>query len=262
LVVSAEAKKLEEIRQREGNLNSLEAQAILGDLKRGHFSQESTGMFLAKSVLSGRMAYGVTSHYYMDKWMKVFFGETLAKRLPAGNRVELMWIGKGSLVRIHTNIPWRYLLALGESSRKFTDSLKKVLLKKIGKQLGHFVVENTLDKVVEDILRDHPSIPEATTVLRLNMFNDPRLMAPMVQAATPVPIAIPPEIRVQRDPVVSAASVQHQVIEEQHYRASSGGSESAQSKPVEHPTHSIPSSINIGGGSFTGGAGSSLFTRF
>ena len=274
LVVNAEAKKLETIKDRDGNLNSPEAQAILGDLRRGHFASGGTGMFLAKSVFSARMAYGVTSHYAKDEFMKAFFGETIAKRLPFGNRAEALWIGKQSFVRTYTNIPWRYLKVLGENSRKLTDALKVVLLKKIGKQLGQYTLENTLDKAVEDILRDHPSIPEATSYYRLSAMMDPRLLMPMAQpalaampvplAAMPAPLVAPQLILTQRDPVVNAATVQHQVMAEQHYHVSTGSSESHHSDPPErneHPTHNVPTSIHIGG-SFTGGVGGTLYTRF
>ena len=46
LVVKEEAETLKDIRQREGNLNSPDAQAILQDLKAGHFSQDGTATFL------------------------------------------------------------------------------------------------------------------------------------------------------------------------------------------------------------------------
>jgi hypothetical protein len=269
LVVSAEATKLEDLRTRDGNLDSPEAQAILDDLRRGHFATDGTGMFLARSVVSGRMAYGVASHYYLNKWMKAFFGGTLGRRLPLGNRVERVWLARNGLVRTYTNIPWRYLTTLAESSRLLTDAIKKVLLQKIGKALGQYAVQSTLDQEVERILADHPSIPEAAVYLRLDAMNDPRLLMPMAQPAMPVaavaaavPIAVPRAIAVQADPVVSAASVQHQVLSEPQYRVDTGGSESAHVEPVEHPTHrDLPTSISIGG-SFTGGSGSTLFSRF
>lgn len=266
LVISAEAAKLEDIHERDGNLNSPEAQAILGDLKSAPRSETSAIMFLAKSVFSGRMAYGVASHYIVDAASDKV-GEYIGKSLPTGDRVEALWIGRNGFVRTHVDIRWKYLKALGEDSKQLTNALQKVLLQEIGKKIGRYTVESTLDREVDQILRDHPSIPEATVVLRLDLMTEPRLMLPMAQAALPAPVAVPAAIMVQADPVVSAASVQQQVIEEQHYSGSSnsGGashssSTSSRSEAVEHPTH-MPSSISVGG-SFTGGSGSTLYSRF
>ena len=64
--LAEEAAKLEDIHARDGNLNSPEAQAILGDLRSAPRSETSTTMFLAKSVFSAKMAYGVASHYVVD----------------------------------------------------------------------------------------------------------------------------------------------------------------------------------------------------
>ena len=258
LLVSAEAKKLGEIRARDGNLDSDEAKAILADLRQGHFAQDSPAMFLAKSVFSGRMAYGVASQYAIGRATdKRAAG--LSTGLLTGDRVELLWVGKKSFVRTYTNIPWKYLKVLGKNSKQFTNALQRVLLQEIGKRIGRIAVENTLDKVVGEILNRHPSIPEAAYSLRLDMMVEPHALLPMAQAAQPALIAVPREIRVQRDPVVSAASVQQQVFQEQHYEvASSGGNESAHAEPMEsHPTH-----VSISGSSFTGGSGSSLFSRY
>jgi hypothetical protein len=279
IVVSKETEKLEEIKQRDGNLKSDEARAIIDDLKRGHFANESTEMFLAKSVFSARMVYGVASRYYTDKFIEHLFGESIAKRLPLGNRAETFWLRKTGVVRTYTNIPWNHLTVLGRNSRLLTDSLKVVLLKKIGKAIGSYTLQNSLDRIVEDILRDHPSIPEAAVSLRLNLMTQPQLLrqpellmpmpalrpvAPALVPAPPTAFRAPP-IMIQRDPVVSAAAVQQQVI---HYQIEYGGSQSVRvepevREPVEHPTHSssLPSSISIGG-SFTGGSGSTLFTRY
>lgn len=277
ILVSKETEKLEEIKRRDGNLKSDEARAIIDDLKRGHFANESTGMFLAKSIFSKRMAYGVASHYYMDKFMKHLFGETIAKRLLLGNRAETFWLRKTGVVRTYTNIPWKHLTVLGKNSRLLTDSLKKVLLEKIGKYIGSSVLHSTLDKMVEDILRDHPSIPQAAVSLRLSLMTQPQLLRQVdlsMPALRPVPQPSAPAaptafralpIKIQRDPVVSAAAVQQQVIQ---YQIEYGGSQSARvepevREPVPHPTHSssLPRSIKVGG-SFTGASGSSLYTRY
>lgn len=268
LVVKEEAETLKDIRQREGNLNSPQAQAILADLKAGHFSQDSTSMFLAKSVFSLRMAYGVASEYATKK-LTGKLAEKVAGQFSAGGRVELMWIGKRSFVRTHYDIPWRNLKELGANSKLLTNAFQKVILKKIGERIGRYAVESTLDHAVEDILRDHPSIPEAAYVLRLDATVQPQLLAPIAQAQpvmAQAPMAMPAIIRAQPDPVIRAANVQRQVIAAQHYESASSGSGSGRNSnydpPVErHPTHNLPSSINIGG-SFTGGSGSSLFTRF
>jgi hypothetical protein len=168
---------------------------------------------------------------------------------------------------------------LGENSRKLVDALKEVLLKKLGKAIGQYAVESTLDQVVEDLLRDHPSIPEAATALRLNIMTNPMVLlpapapmpaqvpqaipaAPAVRAIIPI---LPPVTLVQRDPFVSAASVQQQVIQYEVDRgpSTSANVEPSQREPVDHPTHSssLPSSISISG-SFTGASGSSLYTRY
>lgn len=263
LVVSAEAKRLENL-----DLHSPEAQAILADLRRGHFSQDSTAMFLAKSVFSLRMAYGVASQYATKK-LSGKLGEKIARQIPIGNRVELIWIGKKSFVRTYTDIPWKHLKELGENSRVLTDAFRTVVLKKIGERIGRYAVESTLDKAVEDILRDHPSIPEASYTLRVDAMVRPELLAPIAQAQpamAPAAVAVPAVILAQPDPVIRAASVQQQVVAAQHYEGSSnrsGSSGRSNYEPVErHPTHNIPTSISLPGGSFTGGSGSTLFTRF
>jgi hypothetical protein len=267
LVVKEEAETLRDIRQREGNLNSPEAQAILRDLKAGHFSQDGAATFLLKSVFSLRMAYGVASEYATKKLTGKIAGK-LAGQLPTGDRVELMWISKRSYVRTHFDIPWRHLKELGENSKLLTNAFQKVILKKIGERIGRYSVESTLDKTVEDILRDHPSIPEAAYVLRLDAMVQPQLLAPIAAqpAMVAAPMAMPAVIRTQPDPVIRAASVQQQVIAAQPYGGGSSGSGSGRGSnydpPVErHPTHNLPSNINIGG-SWTGGSGGTLFTRF
>ena len=268
LVVKEEAETLKDIRQREGNFDSPEAQAILADLRAGHFSQDSTTMFLAKSVFSLRMAYGVASEYATKK-LTGKLAEKIAGQLPTGDRVELMWIGKRSFVRTHYDIPWKHLKELGANSKLLTNAFQTVILKKIGERIGRYAVESTLDQAVEDILRGHPSIPEAAYVLRLDAMIQPQLLAPIAQAQpvmAQAPMAMPAVIRAQPDLVIRAASVQHQVIAAQSYGGGSGGSGSSRSSnydpPVErHPTHNLPSNINIGG-SWTGGAGGTLFTRF
>jgi len=266
LLVSQEAKELIAIKERDGNLESDKAQAILQDLRRGYFAQDSTGMFLAKSVFSGRMAYGVvsqTANYFAMGWV----GENTAKLIPTGDRVERMWIGKRSFVRLNTDIQWKHLTVLGRQSKLLTDALQKVLLVRIGRAIGRYGVESFLDQKAEEILRDHPSMPEAATYLRVDMMVQPQL-AQAIPAVPEVPLMLPPVVRVQQDPVVRAANVQQQIIEQQHYQVSDGSSHSVsgnsrQSPPEEHhPTHSIPSSISLPGGSWTGGSGSSLFSRY
>jgi hypothetical protein len=265
LVVKEEAETLKDIRRREGNLNSPEAQAILQDLKAGHFSKDDTGMFLLKSVFSLRMAYGVASEYATKKLTKNI-AEKIAGQLPTGDRVELMWIGKRSFVRTHLDIPWKHLKELGENSKLLTNAFQKVILKKIGERIGRYAVESTLDKTVEDILRDHPSIPEAAYILRLDAMVQPQLFTAIAAqpAMAPVPMAMPAVIRAQPDPVIRAASVQQQVIAAQPYGGGGSGSGrgSNYDPPIErHPTHNLPTNISIGG-SWTGGAGGTLFSRF
>jgi hypothetical protein len=265
LVVSAEAKRLEDIRKRDGNLKGEEAQAILADLRRGHFSDDSTASFLVKSVFSGRMVYGVASQYAVGE-ITGKIGEKIAKSSRIGNEVELLWVRKGSLMR-RTGIQWSYLKAAGEQSRRLTNAFEEVVLKRIGRRIGRYTVESTLDKFADEVLREHPSIPEAATYLRLNVMIQPREAVAMAQAARPaeMQIALPVQLEVQQDPVASAASVQRQIIDQQQYQVSSGEEPSSHVERVDdHPTHSsnIPTSINISGASFTGASGSTLFSRF
>lgn len=262
LVVNAEIERLRSI-----DVHSPEAQAILANLRREHFSTDSTGMFLAKSVFSLRMVYGVASQYATKK-LSGKIAENFARKIPLGNKVEYMWIGKKGLIRANTNIPWSHLKELGENSRLLTNAFRTVVLKKIGERIGRYAVESMLDKAVEDILRGHPSIPEAVYTLRVDAMVRPELLAPIAAAQpamVPAAVAMPPVILAQPDPVIRAASVQQQVVAAQHHESSStarSGGGSNYDPPVErHPTHNLPSSINIGG-SFTGGSGSTLFTRF
>jgi hypothetical protein len=266
LLVNQEARRLSDIKKRDGNLESDEAQAILRDLRHGHFTEDSTGIFLAKSVFSGRMAYGVasqTANYFAMRQV----GQYAAKLIPTGDRVERMWIGKRSFVRLNTDIQWKHLTVLGRQSKLLTDALQKVLLVRIGRAIGRYGVESFLDQKAEEILRDHPSMPEAATYLRVDMMVQPQL-AEAIPVMPSASLVMPPVVRVQQDPVVRAASVQQQIIEEQHYQVSAGSSRRApknsrQNPPEEHhPTHSIPNSISLPGGSWTGGSGSSLFSRY
>lgn len=151
LVISEEATKLKDIHTRDGNLNSPEAQAILDDLKSAPRSETSATMFLANSVFSGRMVYGVASHYIVDAATDKI-GKYVGKSLPTGDRVEALWISRNGFVRTHVDIRWKYLKALGEDSKQLTNALQKVLLQEIGKKIGRYTVESTLDREVDEIL--------------------------------------------------------------------------------------------------------------
>ncbi|MGI9079143.1 MAG: hypothetical protein ACR2G6_17705 [Gemmatimonadaceae bacterium] len=279
LLVGEEAERLEAIRERDGHLQSDEAGVILGGLREGHFTIGDEYSFLAKSVASKRLVYRVASHYYTDKWMKKI-SRRVALSWPApGNRVHKMWAGKNSYVRRYSSMSWNSLQQLAQASQRFTNAVQVYLAKQIGKRLAKNYVRAALDREVDAIMEENPSISSAATVLRVNMATEPfraipiaqvalapQPLSPAVQAMQPVMIAPIAPIAVHRDPVVSAASVNGQVLSA--YRAPLDDNNPA---PVEHPSRasssepirsssSAPRMPNIGG-SFTGASGSSLTTR-
>jgi hypothetical protein len=264
VAINEDISRLQEIKERDGNLQSPEAQAILNNIRNDPFSADSQGMFLAKSVFSMRVVVMTAGHYKLSKWIESYFGEPLSKRLHIGEEAERIWISKSSPVRLYTDIRWKYLTRLGTGTRILGDKLMKAILNREGEELGKATFGQVLDGEVDRILKVNPSRRAAVYAVRLDIFNNPSLLvpaAPAVAVAEPAPavaiVAVPQVVVVPDDPVIRPAYVQHQVIMQQ---STHGGRNASDDEPP--PSRNLPRSITQKDVGFDGASGGSFFGRF
>jgi hypothetical protein len=248
LMINSDAARLQELKKRDGNLDSPEAQAILDQFRENPFPADSTGMFLAKSVFSARVVIGTAGHFGMDQAMKWFFGSKLSKRLHIGEKTERIWLSKKSPVRLYTSIKWKYLKRLAYNTQVLSDRLMKAIVDHQATELGKTMFGMVLDQEVDKVLAEHPSRRSAVYALRSDLFNDPTLLA--VPAPAPAVAAIlpaPAVIRVPNDPVMRPAHVQHEFIQ------SDGRSRREDHQRHEPQSYSGPTGISGGSelGSFS-----------
>jgi hypothetical protein len=251
VMLNDDISRLQELKKRDGNLRSPEAQAILDNFRRNPFPSDSEGMFLAKSVFSLRVVVGTAGHYGIRKGFELFLGKRLAKRMHVGEKAERIWISKNSPVRLYTNIEWKYLKQLGTGTRILGDKLMKAIIVREAKELGKATFGEVLDHAVDTILAEHPSHKSAVYTLRSDLFNNPALLvqpapaAVIVPAPVPAIVPMPAVVMVPNDPVIRPAYVQHQAIEQNAGRSHDGNPPS----DGHRSSHQLPTSIS-GGGSF------------